>query len=296
MPELLNIGDLVQRGTYSVHSRFRRAVNFHDGDRLATIVAGGMDAGPVNIAVHGFDAASVRSLRVEPRAIVLDGERLPFDDTRVYLSSIRLRRRNGRTFLGNLGYLGGLLTDLAPRESLAFLLDDERLLRLRDGFERELADHVRNTVRDILYYDRLRGVSRLKGCGVGLTPSGDDFIAGFLIGLNVLERLGANEWSFTRARVLGAARRGNILTDTMLYLAEEGRVTRSMNGLISSLDAGSPAEVRAWTERVLSFGGTSGADTAVGFYLTVREGLARRLKRAVRPHAVLWDSCRYDVV
>ena len=45
-----------------------------------------------------------------------------------------------------------------------------------------------------------------------------------------------------------------------------------------ALDLGSGESVRIWTERLLQVGATCGADTGVGFFITVREGLAGRLK------------------
>ena len=35
---LLSIGDKVREGTYRLHSRFRRAVNFTDGRRMVILV------------------------------------------------------------------------------------------------------------------------------------------------------------------------------------------------------------------------------------------------------------------
>ncbi len=288
MLELLSIGDLVQDGTYRVHSRFRRAVNFTDGWRLVTVLGRGMDAGPMNVVVRGFDSARAEALHVERGAVTLDGVRLPFDDRRVYLSGIRLDHGDRRRVLGGTAHLGAFLVELSPEKSLAFLLDYERLWSLNEGFERNLGRHMSHCVKDILYWNRIRGVERLKGCGLGLTPAGDDFIAGFLLGLNVLGLLGVNDWSETRRGVLQAALSGNTLTDTFLYLAEEGRVFESMKLLIAALAKGSATDIRLSTDRLLAIGATSGADIGVGFYLTLREGMAGRLKGNPQTAAAGW--------
>jgi len=288
MLELLSIGDLVPDGTYRVHSRFRRAVNFTDGWRLVTVLCGGMDAGPMNVVVKGFDPARSEALQVERGAVTLDGVRLPFDDRRMYLSGIRLDHSDRRRVLGATAQLGALLVQLSPEKSLAFLLDYERLWSLDEGFERNLGRHMGHCVKDILYWNRMRGVERLKGCGIGLTPAGDDFIAGFLVGLNVLGLVGVGDWSETRRGVLQAALSGNTLTDMFLYLAEEGRVFESMKLLIAALAKGSAADIRSATDRLLAIGATSGADLGVGFYLTLREGMAGRLKGSPRTARVGW--------
>ena len=296
MMELFSIGDLVYDGTYRVHSRFRRAVNFTDGTHVVTVLDCGMDAGPVNIVVRGLDSARAKTLLVERGTVTLDGARMPFDDRRVYLSGIRLDPRDGRAFLGGIAHLGAFLVQLSPEKSLAFLLDYERLWDLSEGFERNLGRHMSQCVKDILYWNRLRGVERLKGCGLGLTPAGDDFIAGFLIGLNVLGLLGVSDWSETRPSVLQAALSGNTLTDSFLYLAEEGRVFESMKLLIASLAKGSSADIRSSTERLISMGATSGADIGVGFYMTVREGLTRRLRRVPHRDIMRHTFCKTEIM
>ena len=48
--------------------------------------------------------------------------------------------------------------------------------------------------------------------------------------------------------------------------------------LVVAIDLGDKRTVRAATERLLRVGATSGADTGVGFFITVREGLSGRLK------------------
>jgi hypothetical protein len=298
MAEILSIGDLVSPGTYRAHSRFRRAINFTDGSRLVTVLARGADAGPVNIVLSDFDTATAgvprageaaAALRIERGKITLGGTALSYDDTSVYISSIRLRRRSGDAFLGSLAYFGSLLERLAPEASLAFLLDRRRMAGLRPGFERNLARHIEHCVDDVFYSNRLRGIARLKGCGVGLTPSGDDFIAGFLMGLNVLGHLGVRNWSATRMAVLEAALSGNVLTDAFLYLAEEGRVSQTMKLLIGGIERGSVQDIREATERLLRTGATSGADAGVGFYMTVREGLAGRLREGAPASRVMPD-------
>ena len=288
MLELLSIGDLVQDGIYRVHSRFRRVVNFTDGWRLVTVLGRGMDAGPMNVVVRGFDSGRAETLRVERGAVTLDDVCLPFDDRHVYLSGIRLDHSHRRRVRGGTGQFGALLAQLSSEKSLAFLLDYERLWSLDEGFERNLGRHMGHCVKDILYWNRIRGIERLKGCGIGLTPAGDDFIAGFLVGLNVLELIGVGDWSETRRGVLEAALSGNTLIDTSLYLAHEGRVFESMKLLIRALAKGSAADIRSSTDRQLAIGATSGADLAVGFYLVLREGMAGRLKGSPRTARVGW--------
>ncbi len=300
--EILSFGDLVQSGSYDVHSRFRRVVNMVGGRRFVSLVTPGVDAGPLNIVVRGLDPGSVRHIQVEAdvsgvyeeadagrehegadvsgergscRAVILDGRRIEADAGRTYDSTLPPATCDLPRFRDNLRLFGTILVELAPPESLAYLIDPGKLSGFRQGFERGLADHVRHCVRDIFHGDTLRGVSRLKGCGVGLTPSGDDFLAGLLIATHLSDPARTHAIAELRARIFESARTSNVLSATFLYLAECGRVTSGMKELAVSLSTGTPHGVRRCAEHIVSVGATSGADTGVGLYLTLRSGFGR---------------------
>ena len=290
MLELLSIGDLVEPGTYDYLNGFRRVANFTDGRRIVTLAFPGVDPGPLNIVMRGFDPEVVKHVRVEPYAVFVDDVRVEFSDDDIYISSILLLRRDIAEFRRILALFGSYLLELAPPESLVVLLEGKRARAQRPGFQRNLAEHIRNCTRDILYWNRQRGISRLRGAGVGFTPAGDDFIAGFLMGLVTLERMGLGDWSDERERVVEwtGLSRLDVLEVAFLSCAAGGFTFESMRELIVALDFGPADYVRTWTESLLAIGATSGADLGVGFYMTVREGMAGRLKGSPQPARVSW--------
>ncbi len=290
MLEIYSIGDLVEPGTYDYLNGFRRVANFTDGRRIISLAFPGVDPGPLNIVMRGFDPEVVKCVRVEPYAVFVDDVRVEFSDDDIYISSILLLRRGIAEFRRNLALFGSFLLELAPPESLVFLLDRKRASAQRSGFQKNLTEHIRNCVRDILYWNRQRGVRRLRGAGVGFTPAGDDFIAGFLMGLVVLERMGLGDWSDERDRVVEWTGMScwDVLEVAFLCCAAGGFTFESMRELINALDLGPADYVRSWTESLLAIGATSGADIGVGFYLTVREGMAGRLKGSPQTARVGW--------
>jgi hypothetical protein len=245
----MTIGDLVEEGTYPFHSRFKRAVNFSQGDRLISVVDETIGNGPLNIVLRDFYAGYSRApLQNFGDEFIFEGRKYPI--TALYSSVIP----------GKLPNLSQFDITTAPPKSLAFLLDETRVRNFRTGFERKFVEHVKRSVHQIFHGDRLAGIRQLKGTGIGLTPSGDDFIAGHLIGLNLRGE--------PTDGVFDAARSGNIFSYTFLDLARQGRVFGRMKNLILALRSGCGA--RECTERLFAVGGTSGADLATGFYMTVR--------------------------
>ena len=282
MLRVLSIGDLVEPGTYRFLNGFRRVVNLTDGKRIVTLGLPGLDRGPFNIIAEGFDPDDVEYVHVAPVALHLLGERAEFSADAVYDSQLPSVIKGGEDFDRNLPALGTLLVANAPRKSLAYLLDRTRMRAIESAFERNMAEHMLNCVRDAVLWNRRRGISRLSGCGIGLTPSGDDFIVGFLLGLVVLERMGFRDWTGERERVLEWTGLRDIMSTAFLSAAARGHTFESMREVVVALDLGDEAAVRKATLRLFGIGATSGADTAVGFFITVREGLAGRLKGCTR--------------
>ncbi len=104
---------------------------------------------------------------------------------------------------------------------------------------------------------------RLVGLGPGLTPAGDDFLAGLMIIFN----LPAGPFG-RRCRETAAALAAGAATTTvsraMLAHAARGRTRAGVVALLAALTAGSPADVAAAALPVLAGGASSGTDLAAG--------------------------------
>jgi hypothetical protein len=266
---LLTIGDRVSQGTYGVHSRFRRVVNFRKASGMVSVVDSTVGAGPVNIVAEGIDFGHARELRVESTGVVLDGVRFGFDGSAVYRSRMGFDGSDPRILRRNLPVLRDALLKTSSRRSLAFLLDPARFPDLRPGFERNLAEHLRNGVRRIWAGDVKGGVRMVTGCGFGLTPSGDDFISGMLIGLRVAGQVCGMDVEHKIETIYRAARTENFVSRNFLLLAYQGCVDARLKALVSALVLGDRAMTRMRAESVISVGETSGADTLTGLLMTL---------------------------
>lgn len=295
---LLSIGDEVREGTYRLHSRFRRAVNFTDGRRLVTLVTPDVGAGPVNIVVRDLtpfgyspDLTQVDSpqsrvsssppprhrapvrdglenLRVERYSVVFANRRFLLNEMQSYESLLHIEKETSRqVFRRNLKVVENILVEESHPTSLAFLLDTKRERNFRTTFERAFVAQIKDGA---VRMPSVAGVRRIAGCGFGLTPSGDDFIAGVLIGLNVLQRLTGQDHRPLASRLSTAAAGTNLLSDSFLRLARDGRVTERVQAFVSSLSGKEDADLSRNARSVMAAGETSGADWLTGFVMTVK--------------------------
>ena len=114
------------------------------------------------------------------------------------------------------------------------------------------------------------GASEIRGLGYGLTPSGDDFLAGFLLGIYALEKAVGLDLAAQRHAVREAARGANPFSEAMLRSAAEGRSFERANSLIQALFEGAEADVERHARRLFAVGASSGADLGVGLLFALK--------------------------
>jgi hypothetical protein len=113
------------------------------------------------------------------------------------------------------------------------------------------------------------------GYGYGLTPSGDDFIIGYMIGLRILLTLGKNELSKQLDSIYSGILRNssNRLVNTFVQMAYEGNFTEPWKLFVTTLLNSRLEHAKASLEAILHIGATSGTDTLVGL-ITTLDGLS----------------------
>lgn len=113
---------------------------------------------------------------------------------------------------------------------------------------------------------------RLAGLGPGLTPAGDDWLAGWLVGLRIdhiiditnrQERVPVE--TVGKAVLQGASTRTTELSLAFLAAAADGALSRAWHQLIDALSSADTMPLRSATGKVLSVGATSGSDMMAGF-------------------------------
>jgi hypothetical protein len=284
---LLSVGDQVEPGIYAVHSRFKRVVNFSNGRRFVFLASEDIGAGPLSIVLADAGSqqalARISSLRVEEHLLQVDEHLFNRDCIERYRSDFTLQDCIADRLPLNLELFRQLLTEASASDSLAFLIAAERVGNFTSSLQRAFVSRIQRGADQVFGGSLLEGISMLKGCGAGLTPSGDDFIAGMLIGLHLVQQLRRRELRQVIDAVFRAATGDNIFSNTFLDLASRGLLFEKMKKLIMALPRGESGAVRAAVLDLFAIGATSGADLATGLWMTLLEenGAMTRWKREV---------------
>ena len=256
----LSIGDRVRPGLYAVRARFARsALLLGEGDRALFVVDPSIGAGPLNLVVDAPRiAAAGETLAVSRR------NKAPRFD-----SAMPRLRRAGRAKL--LRVLESALPRRAPPESLVSLFFPaqrlSRMQRARDArFHAALAQVASGRLKT--------GIRLIRGCGEGLTPSGDDFLCGWMLACRLRESPALAK------TILKHALGRNPVSNAFLAVSAQGRVNAAVQRLLES-----PASARV--QAVCAFGHSSGADLLCG----IRYGLAAPGPlRSGTAHSNRWPS------
>jgi hypothetical protein len=267
----------------SVLSVFAEACNLvsHQGEVVA-LVSQQVGNGPLNIVLEGngflprgLEAglpveADGRSIRVgEALTVSLAGAEVW--EPRLEWAGLNADRPGLRA---NLAVLHDHLIAQAPAESLARFLGAGAVgARSVESTYRKVAQKAIEGLLAALHEGDRQGIAAgaaaLAGLGPGLTPAGDDFLLGVMAGLRTwpqfLAGRGLSVEEACQTIYKAATGRTNLLSMALLRSAKEGMFGEAWHILLAALRQGKAREVREAADRVLGFGGTSGADALSGF-------------------------------
>lgn len=276
-------GDRLPRGTFNVHSRFRRCVNFLAPDGLVSVVDESVGAGPFHIVLTAttdtLEPPSLpqRSLTVTDSVVIIDGELFALDPAARHDSSFTPPEGASieRLWAG-AGRLEEMVLREAPSASLAYLLaldQPARRLTLQSSFERAFAERMIEVISLVRAGLVEEAASRANGAGIGLTPSGDDLCCGLLIASHLVEAVGGaarRDLLSDREKIGRAALGVSPFSNTFLRAAARGWFNVPVRDVARALCADDAPALEAAALRLFEQGETSGADTAVGMVVGIK--------------------------
>lgn len=122
-----------------------------------------------------------------------------------------------------------------------------------------------------------RATAELSGIGIGLTPAGDDFLAGVMVALVMGSWNGAASRSYTklvRGMLKAVEGRTTILSQEQLIQSANGRGSESVTQAVEAVYTGTEGDVQSAIDALLQVGHTSGTDIATGIYLGIAAAMS----------------------
>jgi len=261
--DLISYGDSIPEGEYRLHSAFASALNFRKGKMIVSLVPPRTGSGPLNLVLKQLPLGAKR-LRSTRFYFYIDENRLRKEPSSLYSSSVPVLDADPETVRENLSALARLLVAKAPPKSLAFIFEPKLEKHFTRVFEQHLLARFKKAVAYFLAGNDARGVKTMRGLGLGLTPSGDDFISGLLAGLNFAVKSLRFDAAARIERVYFYAEGGNLVSNSFLRCSYEGKVNAKVRRLLKALAGKNRKELAAAAAAALKSGHTSGADFCAG--------------------------------
>lgn len=108
------------------------------------------------------------------------------------------------------------------------------------------------------------------GRGKGLTPSGDDILTGFTMGLMIFNNNGMFDKWIKDINLIVTKDKTTLVSVAYLKALTKGYVSENFLELILSIDKNSEKLVCEILDKIKFYGHTSGYDTMFGFYLSLK--------------------------
>ncbi|MDR5702072.1 MAG: DUF2877 domain-containing protein [Armatimonadota bacterium] len=264
---------LSHRGT--VIASFSRSCYAELSGQIVAFVSVELGNGPLNVVVA--DPAVFRHLTpgtplVVTRETIHFGSDLTIAWDKATIWEARYTPWNSfvpQRLLQGLAAVRATLATEAPSESLARILEDTReaggafspmLVRAREAM-RMLQEALERDSPALA----ARAAKGLAGLGPGLTPSGDDVLAGVLLALAVLPR--ESHETLREAITSIAPSQTHRISAAYLAAAREGEASEAWHRLLDVTLRGDPTAITPAVRKVMAYGETSGADMLAGFLL-----------------------------
>ncbi len=278
MPKII-VGDRLLTGQYSQHSVYKNVCNFStlSGNLIALVKQMAYFA-PNSIYIEGCNISTVKNITVSEKEIIVGKHCLARKTLDIENSKLCINKLTFHQAL--LGFKEACVSQF-PEKSLAFLLAPEREQFFQSAFDRAFVQQMKFAFSFAQKGNLLACAKNMKGFGFGLTPSGDDFNAGLLFGLSILEIIENWDYSKLKLDILEISKTNNLISNALLTQACEGKFFARLKNLLDTIGA-SPHQIHKAFLQMLAYGSTSSGDLLTGLlFVVLSQGLCFHKKGLV---------------
>ncbi|MBL6990697.1 MAG: DUF2877 domain-containing protein [Bacteriovoracaceae bacterium] len=292
---LLSYGDSLETGSYKLHSTFKNVINFTGlgGKKdIVSLVKTPITDAPNHLVFDYFasDLTSVTSLIITDHQFIAKTSRTQIsfakadcDDCKTYVSTFELPKNYTLEQLEhNIQSVKKQVCAYSQDAGLSFLLDNKtKQAASTNPFEREFKIKVTKDIDKFFSPHWIQGAQGLRGCGPGLTPSGDDFLLGSIIAIILLTPI-MDSAKLPEINVIAdMAKSDNLISNNMFFWTVQKKYTGMIKQLIQVLTDINPTtkKLNQCVNEVTNLGSTSGVDLLVGLILSIQRRHQWQLKQ-----------------
>ena len=267
--QLISVGDHIESGIYTVHSKFKDIVNLISNNGFVSVASTEKYFGPYNIIIDDFLLSNINKIEINDYKLSINNYYFHINKEIVWSSFYLFPEIDSDALLNKINCLINTLKTMVSDHSLLFI-QNKKLPETLYGFNKELYKSIKTGIDTLYIYGPEKGIPLIKGKGMGLTPSGDDFITGYLYALYTLEKIYTASNYDLRKKIFNDAISTNIISNFQLKAASEGWFSSCFFPLLDFLFKNNNFNCLTACKPLLSCGFTSGEDILSGFILSLK--------------------------
>jgi len=266
--EILNFGSSIKNGNYILHSEFKNVHNYIDDNNIISLVTTQIGKGPNNIVLNRMPEIANNTITISNQQLIIGNTALKIQLFETNNDNIYIHNYN--LLLSKIEFLEkNIISEISPG-SLGFLLFPGNEIFFTTAFEKAFISHVKNTMQDFSI-EKLPEIARnMKGVGIGLTPSGDDFNCGILYALNYLNEILSKDFTEIIEACYLNSTGNNLISNTFLRYAFLNKYYENFHELLKALKDNDKLKISIYIKKIINTGHTSGSDMLSGFILTIK--------------------------
>ena len=251
----------------SLHSSYKKAINLSFNDQLLTLQPKSSPLSPISL-ITDLSVNELSSLLCESpdqidvmnSAIFLDHHKITFADAKILHTELFALDHSYCLSLKQT--LKTVIKD-APFQGFVTIFQSSQNLNLMFEVARKHIHAISITLKNNHFQDAVSHLTSLIGLGIGLTPSGDDFLCGFLAGLIFMNLWDTPFSSTLRRSIRCNLSRTNEISSAFLSCALHRQFGTAVHMLCNF------SETSEILPQFLAIGHSSGLDTLCGIYFSL---------------------------
>lgn len=245
--------------TWTVHSIYRKTINLQNGSNLIALQAQNSPISPISLITNYDDDSFAKiSLAVGQKIEknMLDLSSTSFFDTQIAPAPEII-----------LSMSDTIKNIIDSSQANGFNLIFSQSPKVKDDFLLSAASKRFEEITVLLkaqkWQEGSEKLTSLLGLGIGLTPSGDDFLCGFLAGMVLMNNKHHPLYKLLRQSILNSLERTNPISQAFLRCACQEQFSQTIVNIKNS-----PSFDRLFKD-IKAIGHSSGVDTICGVYYAI---------------------------
>ncbi|MCD8481083.1 MAG: DUF2877 domain-containing protein [Candidatus Cloacimonetes bacterium] len=261
--KVLSIGSGIPQGTFTdIFSRHAKAINFIWQRQVISLCSKALCPGHYRIILDCEELSQVHSIAIIDDLIKINGDVLSRKSCSHYQAPVFGEALDNPLLLQQLQNCRDTLSEQWPPLCVGALLSSGS--EPQHGFDLALSIKYNEGLKHLADGEFSKAIRCFKGKGYGLTPGGDDFLAGLTLGLAYRQRVEKKSLSEILDLLLFESLSENYLANTFLRQAYDLQPDQDWTDFLLALETS--GDVTRAMQRICGQGATSGYDALCGFF------------------------------